>query len=912
MDFSKESNDKKKKSINSKNKKVKNRFGVIMFRILFIFFIFTIFAAIGGGLGIFLGIINTAPDIEDINLNPEKFTSIIYDLNGNEIDRLHGNENRIYVTLDEIPLHLQHAFIAIEDERFYEHNGIDLKGIFRAIIVNIKNMDFSEGASTITQQLIKNRILTNEKTIERKLQEQYLAVQLEKKYDKDQILEWYLNEIGLGHGLNGVQAAANTYFNKDVSELTLAESAVIAAITQNPSKYSPIRFPENNRERQQTVLEKMLEQGYITQSEYDEAIKEDVYSKIQETSQQSIGDSKHSYYVDQIIEDVINDLQEKKGYTATEASNLIYNGGLSIYTPFNQEMQDIVDKYYNNDEFYPPNSFELKVIYNLSVKQSDGSEKHFGGEGIIPNEDAIEEFKKQKKEDWGISEDAEITQETCYTIPQPQSAMVIMDYHNGHVLAISGGRGEKIGNLMFNRATHAKRQPGSAFKILAAYAPALDTGKITPATVIDDVPLKVKNGSSYKWINNWNGQYAGLTTVREGIYNSMNILAVKTLLNVGIDTAFDYLQNFGFTTLIDYEERNGVAYTDKNPVLALGGLTDGVTPLELTAAYGAIANNGVYIEPVFYTKVLDHEGNLLIDNTPEQHRVLKETTAFLLTDMMEDVITEPTGTGRLAKFNNIKNMPIAGKTGTTSDNKDLVFVGYTPYYVAGIWLGHDTPKPLIYDRSYHNMLWSAIMEEIHKDLPIKQFEVPSGIVKARICTESGKLATSNCEEDPRGATIRYEYFEQGTQPTEYCDVHVKEKICTVSGKLSNEYCPEETVKEKVFIVRPEPYIPPSENGPFPQDTKYELPSGEDAYCDIHGPDTIIDDDDFTIPEADEDGNIFIPFERGTSDSDLDDFESDDSDSNLDDFEPDNPDSDTPDSSIVDTPDSMDDFFVPLP
>ena len=907
MNFSKESNDKKKSAINSKNKKVKKRLSIIVFRVIFVILIFGAFAAVGGGLGVFLGIVNTAPDIKDIKLSPKRYTSIIYDLNGNEIDRLHGDENRIYAELDKIPKHLQHAFIAIEDERFYNHNGVDFKGMVRALIVNIKERSFSEGASTITQQLIKNRVLTTEKKIERKLQEQYLAVQLEKIYDKNQILEWYLNEIGLGHGLNGVQAAANRYFNKDVSELTLAESAVIAAITQNPSRYSPISHPENNRERQKIVLKKMLEQEYITQSEYDDAINEDVYSKVQETSQQYVEDSKHSYYVDQIIENVINDLQVKKGYTATEASNMLYSGGLSIYTPFNQQMQDIVDKYYAMDEFYPPKSFELKAVYNVSIEKPDGTVKHLGGEGIIANKDEIETFKEKKLKDWEISESDKIIKEQVYTIPQPQSAMVIMDYHNGHVLAISGGRGEKIGNLMFNRATHAKRQPGSAFKVLAAYAPALDTGKITPGTVIDDVPLQVKDGSSKKYINNWTGKYEGLSTIREGIYNSMNVLAVKTLLDAGINTSFDYLQHFGFTTLVDNEERNGKVYTDKNPVLALGGITDGVTPLELTAAYGAIANKGVYNEPVFYTKILDHDGNLLIDNTPQQRRVLKETTAFLLTNMMEDVITR--GTGGLARFKNI-NMPIAGKTGTTSDDKDLVFAGYTPYYVAGIWLGHDTPKKLRYDKSYHNLLWAAIMEEIHKDLPIKKFEVPNGIVQARICTESGKLATSTCEHDPRGSTARYEYFEQGTQPKEYCDVHKTEKVCIVSGQLANEYCPEETIKEKVFIVRPVPYVPPSQNGPFPKDAQYELPvSKEEAYCNMHGPNsgTIINPnnpDDFNLPEADENGNISNPGNSGNSNN------NGNTGNNNSQNTP--PDSYTPDSSITDTPSSMDNFYIPLP
>lgn len=901
MNFSKESNEKKKKSINTKNEKVKNRLGILVFRIIFIIFILGVFAGIGGGLGALYGVVNTAPDIDTIQLTPEKYTSIIYDINGNELDRLHGDENRIYADLDEIPIDLQHAFVAIEDERYYTHNGVDFKGMVRALVVNLKEHDFSEGASTITQQLVKNRVLTKEKKLKRKLQEQYLAIQLEKKYNKKQILEWYLNEIALGRGYNGVKAAAKGYFNKEVNELSLAESAVIAAITQNPSYYDPIRFPENNKVRQSIVLDKMLEQEYISQNEYNEAINEDVYARIQETSEQFVEDSKHTYYVDQIIANVIEDLQIKMGYTASEAANLVYSGGLSIYTPFDQKIQDIVDKHYKNDELFPTASYELEVIYNLSIEKSNGEIEHLGGKGIIANEEAIEPFKTQKKQEWEISESDKIIKESVYTIPQPQSAMVIMDYRNGHVLALAGGRGDKIGNLMFNRATQSKRQPGSAFKVLAAYAPALDTGKITPSTVIDDAPLKVKDGSSYKYISNWTGGYKGLSTVREGIYNSMNILAVKTLLTTGVDTSFDYLQHFGFTTLVDREDRNGYIYSDKNPVLALGGITYGVTPLELTAAYGTIANGGIYNEPVFYTKILDHDGNMLIDNTaPEQRRVLKESTAYLLTDMMEDVITK--GTGGLARM---KNMPVAGKTGTTSDDKDLVFAGYTPYYVAGIWLGHDTPKRLRYDRSYHLLLWKAIMEDIHQDLPVKNFGSTDGIVQARICTESGKLASSTCEKDPRGSTAKYEYFASGTQPKEYCDVHVLKKVCTVSGLLANEYCPEENVKEKVFIKRPIPYDP--NGGGTPADAEYEVPSAEeDEYCDVHGPDTVSPENDpflpdFDIPDLDNDGR---PRHEDLPPTPPDDQNEED--------DKEDEDNSKPDSSTSYTPDSIDDFYIPLP
>ncbi|NLP45425.1 MAG: PBP1A family penicillin-binding protein [Epulopiscium sp.] len=846
MNYSKEANIKKKKTFQSKNKKIKKRTGLIVFRIFFIALLIAGFAGIGSIMGIVLGFVSTAPEIDEMYVTPEGYASIVYDSQGNELATLYGDEaNRIYVELDKIPKHLQQAFIAIEDERFYEHFGIDLKGVARAIVKNIKNHSLSEGASTITQQLIKNNVLSKEKKFERKIQEQYLAIQLEKKMNnKDKILEMYLNTIALGHNTLGVQAASHRYFYKDVSELSLAESAVIAAITQNPSYNSPITFPDNNRKRQKRVLDKMLEQGYITEAEHQAALNEDVYSKIQTVSQKLQAESHNTYFVDEVINQVLSDLQIQKGLNSTQAYNMLFRGGLSIYTTQDSKIQEIVDRAYTNEDLFPPKTmdYELKVMYELSVQHKDKEKglKHYYREKLLPNEEEINAFVASIKEEI-VQPGDKIVGERILKAPQPQSAFVLMDYETGQIKALAGGRGPKEASQTFNRATRALRQPGSAFKPLAVYAPAIDAAGYSPATVVDDIPFSVDipGQSPYQpknWYDHQQYNYWGLSSIRLAIEQSMNVVAVKTLMDIGINTGFDYLMNFGFTTIHDHIERNGKSFTDKTPSLALGGLTDGVTVLELTAAYGAIANKGVYTEPILYTKILDHDNNILIENTPKTRRVLKDTTAFLLTDMMKGVITK--GTGRLAQFRNVK-MPIAGKTGTTNKDIDLTFVGYTPYYVAGIWLGHDTPKSLRYDKSYHNILWRTIMEEVHQDLPIKEFEIPNNIVKVQICADSGKLPVSGlCDADPRGSRIRTEYFVKGTEPTETCDVHEHHTICTASEHLATEYCPEDTKEEKVFIRRPKPISPEILNGSNPpriRDAQYEVPSEDkENFCDVHG------------------------------------------------------------------------------
>jgi penicillin-binding protein 1A len=715
-----------------------------------------------------------------------------------------------------------------------------MRGIFRAIFVNLQSGDLSEGASTLTQQVIKNNVLTSEKSFERKIQEQFLAIQAEKVLNKSEILELYLNTAGLGRGTNGVQAASNRYFNKDVGELSIAEAAVIAGITQRPTDYDPVVNPENNRKRQLIILQYLFDQKKISSLELAMAVEEDVYGHIQVVNQDFETKSDYSFFVDEVIRKVSNDLEVHKGYTASQAINLIYRGGLDIYITQDAAIQRILDTAFLDESNFPDrdDDYNVKLMYTASVQTSEGIESHYEEKVMQSDEEAIA-YIEELKNTW-VGEANTLISESTLFIPQPQAAMVIIDYYTGHVKAMAGARGEKIGNQTLNRATMSKRQPGSTFKILAAYVPALDTMGLTLATVYDDAPITIAiPGSTPYTPSNWYDSstynFWGLSTFREGIKWSMNLLAIQTMVDVSVQTGFDYLKNLGFTTLVERREVNGRIFTDKNIVLPLGGLTDGVTLLELTAAYGTIANNGVYVAPTFYTKVLAHDGSIMLRNEPETHTVMKETTAFLLTNAMEDVVKS--GTATSARFS---GMHIAGKTGTTSDSKDLEFIGYTPYYVAGIWLGHDDPEKMIHNKSYHKVLWKNVMSQIHESLDDKAFKVPDGIVQASICTISGKLAVNGlCNNDPRGSTIRSEYFAAGTVPKESCDVHVKITICKDSGLFPTQYCPPGSLVERVYTARLEPLNPENWDPAHPpriRDYKYELPSTmANEYCNIHKP-----------------------------------------------------------------------------
>ena len=777
-----------RKKLSSHGDKLEHAFSINILRIVLLSLIFLLVCSISLGLGVFRGILATTPDVSEANIMPVGYATYIYDGNGNMIQKLTGsNANRVAVSISDIPLHMQHAIVAIEDERFYEHNGIDIKGIVRAGANGIVRLATghipNEGASTLTQQLLKNNVFTTWTQenqldrVKRKVQEQFLALQLEAnltkegKDTKSVILENYLNTINLGAGTYGVQTASYKYFDKSVSELTLSECAVLAAIPQNPTAFNPIIHPDNNAERRAKVLRNMMDQGYISQSEYEEALADKVYDRIaQAQEKQDQKDSVYSYFVDATISQVLEDLKTQKGYTDTQASNALYSGGLRIYTTQDPIIQSIVDEEYADPSNFPVGS-KVGLNWALTITKADGTQQNYSKEMLrlyfqdtedenfellFDSDDEAQSYvDKYKAHILQEEPGSQIFAERISFTMEPQSSMTIMDQKTGYVKAIIGGRGEKTASLTMNRATDSTRQPGSTFKIVSTYATALEKGE-TLATIYKDEKYAYEDGTE---VRNATGRYLGDITIRKAIEQSVNVVAVKTLTEVTPQAGYDQLLKFGFTTLADNEEINGQVYTDIRQPLALGGITHGVTNLELTAAYAAIANGGIYNSPSFYTTVTDSDGNVILEHQTDTHEAVSNSTAYLLTSAMEDVVTSGTG-----KALQLGSMPVAGKTGTTSDYNDVWFAGFTPYYTAAVWAGYDGNQKLAKGstyRTYHKTLWQKIMKRIHEGLPATDFVMPSSVEKATLCAKSGLLAGAHCKKIT-------EYFARSTIPTQQC------------------------------------------------------------------------------------------------------------------------------------------------
>ena len=840
MNFSKREIQKKQQKLRSSSTKIYSKLKFWLFRICVFSFIGIFLISCSALKGLLQGILDSCPSLDHTSIEPENFVSTIYDNNGKEIYQLIGsNANRIFVSFDQIPLQLRQAFIAIEDERFYSHKGIDIKGIARAGVSTFSSGGLGQGASTITQQLLKNVLFSggNEHStaekLQRKIQEQYLALKLEKSTQKDVILENYLNTINLGQNTLGVQSASLRYFNKDVSELTLSECAVIAGITKNPSSLNPISYPENNKKRRKNVLDKMLELSMITKKEYDTALADDVYKRIQKVNKKKTkaANTSTSYFTDAVIDSVLQDLQSELGYSSKQASNLLYRGGLNIYTTQDEKMQKICDTVTSDTSLYPKGT-AYSFTYRLSIVDKNKKSYNY-------DETTLTNYFKSKKPSFTLlfsskkeakkyvaqyrkhvqKKGATITGETLTFTLQPQISFVLLDQSTGYVKALVGGRGQKYASRTLNRATSTTRQPGSTFKVLSAYLPAIDSKNMTLATVYDDAPYNYPG--THRAVRNWySSGYRGLTTIRTAIKDSMNIITVKTLADVTPKKSMTYLKNLGFTTLVSDSSKPA---NDMNLSAALGGLTYGVTNFEATAAYAAIANKGVYKKPILYTKVVDHNGKVLLKNSTKGKRIIKDSTAYLLTSAMEDVVNS--GTGTAAHFSN-SSMPVAGKTGTTSDNVDAWFIGYTPYYTAGIWTGYDNNTSLS-NTTYHKIIWRSIMEKIHKNLPRKTFKRPSSISTAIICTKSGKLARKGvCDKAPGGSTVKKEYFA-GQGPTDYCDVHMAVNICSISGQVASSSCPRSAIRTSIRLKK-------NEHGTITADSPYVISSGQlTSLCHYH-------------------------------------------------------------------------------
>ncbi|MCM1065327.1 MAG: transglycosylase domain-containing protein [Eubacterium sp.] len=828
----------KQKALNSKTIKWERKLILSLFELVLIAMVGLGICGVAAGIGAFKGILSSTPSIHFNDIVASGQATIVYDMEGNEIDQyVNTDSNRIRVEMAAIPEHLGQAFIALEDRRFYQHNGIDFKGMIRAGYTFLQTGgNRAEGASTITQQLLKNTVFTEWmeegdnmiKKIKRKIQEQFLAIEISKVYSKDQILLEYMNAINLGQNTLGVESASQRYFGKTCSELTLSECAVIASITQNPSRYNPISHPDRNRDRRQKCLDDMLELEFITQAEYDEAIADTdaVYERIglfdtdyRLNSNATAG----SYFSDAVYEQVKEDLINIAGYSESMTERLLTAGGLRIYSTMDPTIQAIADEEFANPDNFPPN-VKWYLSYALTIRDADDTAHNFSKENmmtwfkanvdkkfnlIFSSQDeayeAIEAYRTAMLAELGVADDEDNYDESVSMTAQPQAAFVIEDQETGYVVALVGGRGAKEGRRTLNRATSAMRSPGSTFKVLASFAPALDSAGKTLATVYNDAPFNYDDG---KPVSNWyKTGYRGIQSIREATRESLNIIAVKNLTVITPQLGYDYLLNFGFTTVTDhYVASNGDILSDVNQSLALGGLTLGVTPYELNAGYATIANMGTYVEPKLYTKVTDSEGNVILDNTtPTTRQVIKETTAFLLTDAMVDVVKNG-GTGARCNFS--QSMAIAGKTGTSTDTHDVWFCGYTPYYTASVWTGYDNNIGMSTSKAndesaVSKVLWRAIMQRVHENLPPESFTRPAeGIVQVDICTQSGQLPVPGlCD-----GCIRSELFAEGTEPTTTCTIHYQGDICAYQGIPASPECPFKYTGVATFPLAEDPAL----------------------------------------------------------------------------------------------------------
>lgn len=679
-------------------------------------------AAIGIFIGAVMGLMGSIDEIDVDNLTLDSASHIYYidpDTDEEvELQSLNSSQNRVWVNFSQIPQEMKDAIVSIEDERFYSHSGFDVRRTVKAAFAYIYNKvtgnPTSFGGSTITQQLVKNITNETEQNAMRKIQEISRAVNLEKRLSKDQILELYLNSIYLSQGCNGVQTAANKYFGKDVSELTLAECASIAGITQFPTYYDPIVNPENNKEKQEIVLSKMFELGYITQEEYDKAVNDKLEFKDVDTSLES-NTVINSYFVDQVISDVLADLQAV-GYSETMATKLLYSGGLKIVSTYNPYVQEAIDEVYADKSNFP------------GASSSSG----------------------------------------------PESSIVVMDPYSGAVVGMYGGIGQKTANRTLNRATQITRQPGSTIKPIAVYAPALEEEVITPMSLYNDIEYSYDGWTP----QNYSRTFKGVVTVKYAIEQSLNTVASAVVRDLGARKSFDFLKNnLGVTTLVEEEERaDGKIYSDIGLAqLALGGLTDGISPLELTAAYAPFVNEGIYTKPYTYTSITDASGEDVIVCRIVTNRAMSDSTAYIMTRLLNNVVSN--GTGRGAQLAN--EMFTAGKTGTTSENYDRWFVGFTPYYVTTVWYGYDTPRPITQSGNPCIPVWKKIMDKIHIDLDNVDIEQPESVSYTTYCSANGELSTSSC---PSGSISRY-YFD--TSKTPYCSYHTSGQKKIGGPKSSN-------------------------------------------------------------------------------------------------------------------------------
>ena len=656
-----------------------------------------------------------------------------------EEERILGEENFEFVSFNDVPTHLANAFVAIEDKRFYEHSGVDWYRTLGAIANYFLHFGGRFGASTITQQLIKNITGEDELSIERKIREISWALELEQSLSKEEILELYFNVINLSDNCYGVGIAARRYFSKSVSELNLIECACIAAITNNPNYYNPIKHPENNKERRDIIILQMYEQGYISKDEFEENYGNDIALNPDESV---VKNSIHSWYVDMVIEDVISDLQKSYNLNRSEASKLVFGGGLEIYIQIDMEIQKIMEEYYENAANFP------------------------SGEGA-------------------------------------QSSMIIIDSENGDILGVVGAIGKKNGNRIQNYATDTLRPPGSTIKPLSVYAPALERGIITYGSVYDDVPYSFENDKA--WPKNANGIYHGLSTMSYAMANSTNTIPLKILDDLGISHSFYFLKDYlHLDSLIEQgRDTNGAFITDMDyAALALGQLNYGVSVREITAAYSIFADGGMYHAPRSYSLVKNSKGEVLLKKEVSSERVISDENSAIMTKLLTDVVWGGTADGLSVK----NRVAIAAKTGTTQDNKDRWCIGYTPSLVCGVWYGYEYPREIPRAEKDHflnafdtvlNRIYTSDVRSAYAD---RKFEENARLISVNYCMDSGLLPTEACLKDPRGSRIKMGYFAKGTEPAERCQTHILVDYDVICGGVATVFTPIGHIEKVGMIV----------------------------------------------------------------------------------------------------------------
>ena len=729
-------------------KKAKKKHPKLMLAIKIIILLFVLLLLIGGGIiaGIISGLFGDDFKLSEDELKVSNLNTEIYDRDGKLIATLNGDESRKWIDIGDMSEYLPIAFVSIEDERFYEHQGVDVKRTLAATVkyilskFGIGSSDY--GGSTITQQLVKNLTKENEREISRKITEMARAYNLEKTLSKQQILELYLNLIFLGGQSYGVEMGAQYYFSKSASELSLAECAYLAGINNSPNLYEPFSDDEKEidfiKNRVKTVLIKMNELGNIkSQEDYSAAIAETEAGLAFKNG--GVIQNVYSYHTDAAIDQILAQIaDENPDWSDVRVKQYLYGGGLRIYTTQNSWVQGILEDVVDDEKFQ----------------------------------------KASKKNEGAVT----------------QTAMVIIDHKTGQVAATVGGSGKKTVSRGFNFATMQPRQTGSAMKPISVIAPAIQNGIITAGSVYDDVTTKIGQ-YRYGWPVNYDYTYPGLSTVRYQIQVSHNIVPCKILNEMGIDKSIEYLKSCGVTSLVDDPSKE---YNDLGLAqLALGGLTNGITPLQVAAAYAAIANDGEYISPTFYTRVEDVDGNIVMEPKQERRRVLSVENAYIV----KSILTQPVLAGT-ATFCTISGMEVAAKTGTTDDNNDRWLCGFTPYFTAASWFGYKDKENITgYSQNPAGQVWIAAMRRAHAGLPNARFEKPTNITYATICKDSGMLATELCAQDQRGSRVYTEVYVKGTTPAKRCDCHVKLNVCgeEENYKIANEYCPD--AKEVVFITR---------------------------------------------------------------------------------------------------------------